>query len=290
MTVAPISPAARAAAATQITQALNVRPLYDLLKRKIPETTLPSFNVPFSVADSSALLNVSLVSLKNVPYVFAGDQLNINDWSSFISSRIRYMETALFSVVSLVHNVVFATVFSALALVTLGQISKLNQLATKHLVQTGLAIGSFVVSVIGTIVPKWGIMTNLALGGAVGVVFLQHTENELAGTINDFYQKNKTELRGALLTSLGNNQPLFNEQIEPMLQFIERQLASDRVRPFGGLLQIFTDVYRNHAAAGVLAAGLGGQLLQDITGGATGAAEEPVRTLLGMVQGLLPTA
>ena len=82
--------------------------------------------------------------------------------------------------------------FSVLAVVSFGQISKMNNLAIKHLIQTALAVGSFVVSVIGAVVPKFGILTNLALAGGVGVVLLQHTENELAVAINDFISKNKT--------------------------------------------------------------------------------------------------
>ena len=64
MSVAPLDPTARAAAAAQISRALNIRPLYDLLKQKIPEAAPLSFNVPFAVVDSNAFISTSLVSLK----------------------------------------------------------------------------------------------------------------------------------------------------------------------------------------------------------------------------------
>ena len=72
-----------------------------------------------------------------------------------------------------------------------------------------------------------------------------------------------------------------------MLQHIERQLAGDRVRPLGGLGQVFIDAYKNYAATGVLATALAARGLEEVTGGDGDSGS--LRPLLDAVSGLLPS-
>jgi hypothetical protein len=112
----------------QPTQSLNLDPIIPALFRTIREIDLARpLKAAANCLDSSALANVSLVSLKNAPYVLAqktqrGRSVFPQWLDNGVSCRLRYLEAAVTSMASLVYNFVFATFFTAASLVTLGQI------------------------------------------------------------------------------------------------------------------------------------------------------------------------
>ena len=73
-----------------------------------------------TILKSSALVNTSYTILKNLPYSLHASVFGVNDFPHVLSSRVSFLEGALISVASTVHNVFFALIYSALVLGTLG--------------------------------------------------------------------------------------------------------------------------------------------------------------------------
>ena len=85
------------------------------------------------ILDSGALAAITTASLKNLPYLSG-----TSPTASGITARLRYLEAGLMSQASLVYNTVFTVVFTALAVVTLGQIGTINDLCKREWIHTAL--------------------------------------------------------------------------------------------------------------------------------------------------------
>lgn len=150
------------------------------------------------VLASSALLDVSTTSVKNIPYVFFSKEMEINDLTNFATARISFGEAALRSLVSAVYNLVFATVFTAVAVATLGQAKGVNNAMQKYWIHAGLGAASSAAATAGVIIPKAGVM---ATGGllAISAKYVIHSaEKDIIAQVQDLFKEHKDKVSAKL--------------------------------------------------------------------------------------------
>jgi hypothetical protein len=198
--------------------------------------------------DSSSFLNVSLVTLRNLPYVLWSDSPLVQEFSNAISCRLHYMESGLMSIMSCVHNVAFAVAFSAASLVTLGQVKEVAEQTSKHWIHTALAIVAMVISAAGVLSPQLGARANGAVILGMGAVAVQWMQLDQISKLGDAYQRHRQELRAAFLAGLRGDGALFNREWVPLLNFLDAQLNSD-LRTFEDLVNVAGGVGRLAPAA-----------------------------------------
>jgi hypothetical protein len=179
-----------------------------------------------------------MVSLKNAPLAFFPNNSVTNTFDNQLSSRMRNFELAVMSTASLVYNVVFATVFSVLSLVTLGQVQALRDQMNKQWTHTALAAMSIVIGMVGTVSPYYGVLAN---GGAIALTAFgtyKITDSSLATNIPAVYQRYSQELKDAALASVNGNQAFYDRRIAPLFNYLDRNL-NDQVQDISDLFPIF---------------------------------------------------
>src|SRR5271170_6946224 len=123
------------------------------------------------VLGSSALLDIAVTSAKNFPYAFLANELHINDLSNLLTSKISYGETALRSMASAVYNFAIGSVFTALAVLTLGQSSSINAAMKKFWIYTALSVATINVAMTGLVSARAAIIaTGLLLTSSTAYV------------------------------------------------------------------------------------------------------------------------
>jgi hypothetical protein len=211
----------------QPTQSLNLDPIIPALFRTIREIDLARpLKAAANCLDSSALANVSLVSLKNAPYVLAqktqrGRSVFPQWLDNGVSCRLRYLEAAVTSMASLVYNFVFATFFTAASLVTLGQIKIITNQCAKHWTHTAFAAGAIAVAVIGSFSPSMGVYANIAGLGATSVGMARWLQGDVISKLGAAYQQHKQGLKDAILEGLQGNRTFFDQNFVPFFTYLD---------------------------------------------------------------------
>lgn len=176
-----------------------------------------------NILDSSALASVTTATLKNIPYTFLSEETS---FYQEMTSRMRYLESGLMSVASLVHSVAFAAVFTVLAAVTFGQVQAINDLFVREWMHTGLAIGSTIASVVGTIIPKFGTGANAAVALLSTAAVFIIAQRDTVNTIKGIYLRNRERFEPACRQMVGNDDEAYNQLIRPVLSFVDRNIES----------------------------------------------------------------
>jgi len=184
--------------------------------------------------DSGAFANVTFVSLKSIPHVYFGDQPLVKEFDNGLSCRLRYFEAAFISVASLVYNLAYSVVFSALSLVTLGQVKLLTGQMRKQWIQTGLAVAAIGVSIAGTVSPDLGTKANLAAGLAIGAALLQWMQDDSISKICTAYQRHSGLLKQEMARACEASGFNYNQEFTPFFNYLDQHL-NERVKTFGNL-------------------------------------------------------
>ncbi|MBS0604540.1 MAG: hypothetical protein JSS60_05820 [Verrucomicrobia bacterium] len=217
---------------------ISLDPMVPVIRRILTDV---DFMRPLKTAvdciDSSTLVNVSLVSLKSLPYVLYGDNRMVQEFDNGISCRMRYLETAVTSLASLVYNVVFGAVFSVLSLVTLGQVKMIVDQMRKHWTHTALAVAATAISAVGTVSPELGVKANAAGMFAIGVAVMQWLQGDVIGRLAAAYQQHRQELRDAALQGIGGDRGFYNRDIVPFFNYLDQNF-DNRIQSFSDLLNV----------------------------------------------------
>lgn len=133
--------------------------LRERLSRYLPESSERAQ----IIFDSSALLQVSNATIKNIPYAFLAKEMGLNDVSHMLSSRITYLEGALLTAVSTISNLFFALFYTGLSVATLGLSSSMNFGMRKHWHHVTYGAAATSVAALGVITPYYGAGLNVML-------------------------------------------------------------------------------------------------------------------------------
>src|SRR5579871_4780322 len=222
-------------------RSLNLDPAIPVLRKMLSEVDLmKTLKIARDVIDSSALANVSLVSVKSIPYIFHKDNGIVKEFDNGVSCRLRYLEAAVLSLAAVVYNVAFGLIFTALSVATLGQIKWISDQMRKHWIHTVFSVATLAISTVGTFSPELGIKVTLAVGFAVGVALLQWVEGDAVAKICNAFQRNKQELRQAVAQACQTGGINFDQEVSPFLSHLESNL-NQRVQTFGEFIEVVSD-------------------------------------------------
>ncbi len=227
----------------------------------------------FNCLDSSALANVSIVSLKSIPHAFYGDRALVKEFDNPLSCRLRFLEAGWIGMASFVYNFVFAVAFGAASLITFRRVKVLNDETFKRCTHLVLAAATVGIGMIGTVSPSWGIKANGALylsaivfvvcqmtktnifraidriyqrhraqpneeiGTAIVNVLWEMTESRLTGNISQIYQRHRARLQENLTQCVQTDDPAHVAEVAPFFNYLDTQLNGN-TRTFSNLLQV----------------------------------------------------
>ncbi|MBS0629357.1 MAG: hypothetical protein JSS30_03930 [Verrucomicrobia bacterium] len=138
--------------------------------------------------NSSALIHTAYNVLRNAHYSFKAADFGVNDLSHFLSARVSFLEGALISLASTVHNFFFALIYTIAIVGTFGVAQSLVNNCNHHWINcyySFLTTGSGLASVI---TPQYG--SYLSLG-----VFV-HVLNSILNDYKDDIGNREPELTG----------------------------------------------------------------------------------------------
>jgi hypothetical protein len=214
---------------------VNLDPVIPVIAQILMEVDLKNpLKVGIDCLDSSSFINVSLVSLKSIPHAMYGDNALVQEFDNGISCRLRYLESALTSMASSVHNFVFAILFSAASLGSFGQVRMVVDQMRKHWIHTALAVAASGVSIIGAVSPALGMKANVGLVFVMGAAAMQWLQTDLIGKLGSAYQRHKQEIGAALLAGVRGDNALFNQEWRPLLSHLDTH--------FNGQVQTLADL------------------------------------------------
>lgn len=113
--------------------------------------------------ESTALLQVSHASLKNIAYAFASKELGKNNLSHSLSSRLNYFEAVVASVASVAASLFLALLYTALVVASFGISKDLKFGCFKQWCHVKHGLYSCGIGLVGFAVPKYGIYLNVYL-------------------------------------------------------------------------------------------------------------------------------
>lgn len=205
---------------------VNLDPIIPVVVRIITGADLENvFKGALDCADSSAFLNVTLVSLKSIPFVQRGDDPIVQKFDNALSCRIRYLEAAVMGMASVVYNFVFGAFFSLLSVATVGQVKIFADQMRKHWIHTALAATAVGIAAAGTFSPALGQKANFAAVVAIGGLLTQIAQASVVGKISQAYQAHKVELRTATLQGVRGDRGLFDREFAPLLDYLDSHLT-----------------------------------------------------------------
>lgn len=204
---------------------INLDPIIPVIGKVLTGVELiRPFKTAVDCLDSSAFMNVSMVSLKSLPYALSGKNKIVREFDNGLSCRLRYLEAALISTASLVYNFALGSLFSVASLVTGGQLKMIVAQMRKHWIHTALAVGAIGISSIGTFAPDLGVKANGAFIFAVGVAILQWMQGDVIGKLCNAYQTHRQELKDAVLQGLQGDRDFFDREFAPLFNHLDTHL------------------------------------------------------------------
>lgn len=239
MAIGPITSAPTAG----VPRTLYLNPVIPVVRRILSEMDfLRPLKTAVDCLDSGPFVNVTLVSLKSVPYAYYGDKGIVKEFDNGVSCRLRYLETAVTSLAATVYNFVFGLIFSALSLVTLGQVRWIADQMRKHWAHTALSVAALGISCAGTISPNLGIRANVAGGYAIGLAVSRWMQGDVISKISAAYQRYNSDLKQAVAIACVGSNIDFDRIFTPFFNYLDSHL-NDRVQTFSE----FTNIVQNAA-------------------------------------------
>ena len=207
----------------------DFNPLVNIFRDELPNLADSStVKRIVDVLDSGALGAITNASLKNIPYL-SGNYPT----ASGITARLRYLEAGLMSQASLVHSVVFTVVFTALAVLTLGQVGAINDLCKREWIHTALAAGSVFAGFAGALVPKLGLIVHMGIVGLAGAGIVVSSQKDVIDTAKGVYLRNRERFQEAGRALVGNDEMIFDRSVRPILGYVDQHIEG---------VQTFSDV------------------------------------------------
>ena len=156
-----------------------------------------SFAESHTIIDSSALTQIFYTSCKNIPYSFLANEFGINDVAHFFSSRIKFLESSILALASMVHHLFFALLYTGLVLVTAGSFQSISDSCTAHWTHVSHAAMAIMIAVVGVVAPYYGTYTC----GGVAYYLLDSVEGNYRNDLN----WHENDLLAKIRTAVDNN-------------------------------------------------------------------------------------
>ena len=194
------------------------------------------FRSVMQTLDSNALANVSIASIKASPYAFWNQSTVVQGFDNGISARLRFAEAGFMAVVSGTFNIAMAVLFGVVNLVTLTRIRVISDLWKKHFVNAFLSYSSVGIAFVGTIYPRYGCYVNTIAVLFFAAFALDSTQAGVATNIARVYQQHRQEIRASVQE--GTHQDLYQREVAPFLDYLDRELVTDKVHSFAQLFSL----------------------------------------------------
>jgi hypothetical protein len=221
----------------------NIAPLGNAMQAMFNEVGLrDTIKTGIDFLDSSALVNVTLTSLKTVPYTFFSGSALFEQFDNGLSVRLRYAEVAFTSAAATVYNLALALVCTLATVVTFGQVQMVKDQMKKHWIHTALAAASVGIATVGTVSPEHGVKANAALlvFGAQGL--FKSVETNLIANLGAAYQTHSTALKAAVVEVCGGDRDEAESAFGNVFRVLDRRLNAD-VQTVAELADVFERVH-----------------------------------------------
>lgn len=214
--------------------------------KKGVETYLPESNDQAWIFwESSALMQLTVVTLKNLPYALLANGFGINDFFHFISSKTNYLEVACISTASAVYNFFLAIFYTGMMAVTLGLSTQFNYSCKKHWMHIVYSITALGISIIGVVSPFVGVVLTVRLYHHYYQVLKSNYKNDLANfedplvrQVKNAFLQNKNTIEGSIYDLVPDR---YDNEFGPSLLEIENRL--ERAKKVEDLFNIFIFIW-----------------------------------------------
>lgn len=221
---------------------LNPRPFFNACSAMFYDTEFTIHHTLMNVFDSMAFTNTTLTSLKSIRYIILSQPGNTLDWSTSISVRLRFLEAAATSAVSLIYNVSLMAIAGIGALITGLQVKELNQYVWRFWSHTALAAISIGISVPAFVIPKSGLILNVLSFKLIGNYLTQAAQDDIINAIRIVYDRHKDNLKSSARESVNNNE-LYQSQVAPIFTFLDRRVP--QLQTIGDIYTLYSDAERD---------------------------------------------
>lgn len=199
------------------------------------------------VLASSALVHTAYTILKNLQYSVL-TQVGVNTLPQMLSARVSFLEGALISGASTIHNLFFVVIYTALLFATLTLSQNLARDCHKHWISGFYSLYTTGISVVGVITPYVGTGLTYYLFRSIWNSFkrdygndLYEFERPLMSHVKWIFNRNHTYIFDTLRGHYGDEK--FRNEVQPSLDYIQKQLkAARKVDDLIGLM----DDFRRH--------------------------------------------
>ncbi len=174
---------------------------------------------------SSALIHTAYNVLRNAHYSFKAKDFGVNDLSHFLASRVSFLEGALISAASTVHNLFFALIYTVAAMATFGVAQSLVRDCYHHWINCYYSFLTTTSGLASVITPQYG--SYLSLGVFVHVLNsilndykddIGNRESELVGRVKKIFKQYFDTINNWARSYYDNYEPEVKDSLEWLLE------------------------------------------------------------------------
>jgi hypothetical protein len=209
---------------------------------------LPSSSLTVAeIMESSAMVQMTHATVRNIPYAFLAKEFGINDLCHALTSRVTFFEATLVCLVSLVHHVFFASVYTCLSLMTLGLSEHLNFTCKKHWAHLSYSLVGSGVGFVGVFYPYAGAGLHLKFL----IYSVQQLQKSYKFDVNLFERPLVREIQTICHNNFEVIRNFFHSRTDewkfrntylPSIEEIERRV--EKAQRMEDLLNLTVDIYR----------------------------------------------
>lgn len=159
----------------------------DMLNDYVPESSSGAM----VAVHSSALAHTAYNIIRNLHYTFLSEHFGVKDFAHFLSTRITFLEGALISLASAVHNLFFAVMYTVLVVGTLGIFQTIVRHCNHHWVNSYYSFLTTGTALASVVTPYYGSYLSLGLFGSILNSILQDYKNDISPNERQFLEKIK---------------------------------------------------------------------------------------------------
>lgn len=159
----------------------------DMLNDHLPESSSGAM----VAIHSSGLVHTAYNIIRNLHYTALAEHFGVNDIAHFLAARVAFLEAALISIATTVHNIFFAAVYTVLVVGTLGIFQTFVRHCNHHWVNSYYSFLSTGTSLVGVVTPYWGARLSLNLFVSISNSILQDYKNDISPKEGQFLAKIK---------------------------------------------------------------------------------------------------
>ncbi len=172
-------------------QSSDAFPLVNQFREMLDNYVPESSSGAMVAVQSSALANTAYNIIRNLHYTFLAEHFGATDFAHFLSTRIAFLEGALISLATTVHNLFFAVMYTALVVGTLGVFQASVHHCNHHWMNSYYSFLTTGTALASVVTPYYGSYLSLALFGSILNSILQDYKNDISPNERQFLAKIK---------------------------------------------------------------------------------------------------